>query len=96
MIRQEIPPVPTFLLAKNVIYGHLGAIQSPYTSLADRPRIGTIGNHQIQGSLFDCSFLFTESDAFLKNYTIFYDFYLPLRGISTPEKCRIYKLFIYF
>ena len=67
MIRQEIPPVPTFLLAKNVIYGHLGAIQSPYTSLADRPRIGTIGNHQIQGSLFDCSFLFTESDAFLKN-----------------------------
>ena len=70
MIRQEIPPVPTFLLAKNVIYGHLGAIQSPYTSLADRPRIGTIGNHQIQGSLFDCSFLFTESDAFLKNYII--------------------------
>ena len=70
MIRQEIPPVPTFLLAKNVIYGHLGAIQSPYTSLADRPRIGTIGNHQIQGSLFDCSFLFTESDAFLKNYVI--------------------------
>ncbi|MCI6008595.1 MAG: hypothetical protein MRZ48_00440, partial [Anaerostipes hadrus] len=60
----------------------LGAIQSPYTSLADRPRIGTIGNHQIQGSLFDCSFLFTESDAFLKNYTRLWCYFVVNASIN--------------
>ena len=35
---------------------------------ANRPRIGTIGNHQIQSSFIGCSIFSPESDAFLKNY----------------------------
>lgn len=45
----------------------------PITLLVNRPRIGTIGNHQIQSSSFGCSFLWTGSDAFLKNYIMVYE-----------------------
>lgn len=50
----------------------------PITLLVNRPRIGTIGNHQIQSSSFGCSFLWTGSDAFLKNYNILLSVYKDL------------------
>ena len=61
--------LPCFLIRfiKNLKYfNKIERIQSPYV-LAKSPRLGTIGNHQIQNSCFGCSFFLYESDAFLIN-----------------------------
>ena len=63
--RQYICVFLPFFLTKSASFQAVVGIQSPYTVLANPPRIGTIGNHQIQGSFSGCSIFLPESDAFL-------------------------------